>query len=108
MEPVLGLTLFGACVAEYLFNSVITCGVVNLATDKIGEMNRKMLAKQMIGRNHDIQGAMDTAFQLAVKHIFKEAKVWNPGTIPETNDEIKAKGCYDSLLKKGSAVEVVT
>jgi len=107
MEPItlLGLTLFGGATAEYLFSSVITCAVVNLLTDKISDKNKDMLAEQMVGRNHDIQQAMEEAFQSATKIIVK--KWWEKRRkrlsiikrIPESAETVAAEKCGRTLLK---------
>ncbi len=72
MEPILllGFKIFGGTTAEYLFSSVLTCAAVNLATSKIYDIYKKQLADKMVGRNHDIQQAMEKAFGLAVNEIW--------------------------------------
>jgi len=70
---IFGLKLFTNSVAEYLFTS-FTCLVINLLTGRIDEREKERIARRMIGQNHDIKNAMESAFEAAVKSVFRDWK----------------------------------
>ena len=67
----MSIDCYGVTIAAYIFN-VITCGVVNLVTSIMLDKHHNQLAEQIIGKNQDIQRAMETAFGYAVQDIFKK------------------------------------
>jgi tetratricopeptide (TPR) repeat protein len=93
---IFGLPLVSAPLSEYLFNCVLTCALVNLTTSPAYDKLKGLWSGRMIGKNHDINRAMETAFEMGLKDIFKPYPL---PLVPETADEIRAKTCYDTLLK---------
>jgi len=101
---VFGQMLFSGLISEYLFATIFSCAAVNLVTSPLSEKIKAHFTQRMIGRNHDIRNAMETAFQCAVKGVFQEweaerkSRSLISGTAKTPVSKAALK-CRDSLLK---------
>lgn len=113
----IGLTITGASVANYIFNSVITGTIVNIGSEPVAEKLADWVEARKRSQNHDIQKAMVSAFTTAVRHVYndwndqrKQAAdlSWLDKTLESvgwhTPEEKKARLCYDDLIQHADAI----
>ena len=105
---IFGCTLVSK-IPEYLFTGIFGCAMVNLGTTPLSDKIKAHFTQRMIGRNHDIKKAMETAFECAVKDVFKEWEEARKKRSPisgteETDISKSARKCRDSLVKNRARI----